>query len=447
MSARRPNRTIAALVVLVMLAAPFVSVTPASAQSQLGSPPDCRGHHGEKYLLVGGENGTWFRTTQWPKLFQIYLPSKVVTKLTVTPQPGDIWSGGWNGSQWLISGAGGGVAGTNTSDPFIYLYDGCEHIVAGTQYLWGPQASWHGGDVFASSYNGSHWLLSGLGSDMLPGNGIPTNHMALGTFDGYKFTDFSGNVPNQQQSILYANSWNGHYWLVGGGFVRTGVLFAFGGHDLTDLSVKFASAVSSLGSVQSIVWNGNYWLVGGVGFLVKYDGKTFMNLTPELNDVLSGQHALGTCCNAVNALAWDGMEWMIGGGLPIAILGQRRAWLATYNGAEFTDISPKLPYYISNPTYNSSILRVSYSPSSWIIGGYANGRGILLSYAGGFTTDMSYLVGGDMSTVNFVGAGSFQSKNIPEYPWPSIITTGSLILAFVQLRRKKAPVGPREDAA
>ena len=420
-----------------MAAVLSASLPLTSATPELATSTNCLRHAGETYLLAGGLNGTWFRTAQWAKLSQIYIPSHAVTKLTVTPQPSDLWSGAWNGSQWLISGAGGAITGTNTSDPFIYLYDGCNRIVAGTQYLWGPQASWHGGDVFASSYNGSQWLLSGLGSDYLPGHKSRTNHMALGTFDGYNFIDLSGNVPNQQDYILYANAWNGKYWLVGGGYRTRGVLFTYDGHNITNVSKQLESAQPDFGSVQRIVWNGDYWLVGGIGFLVKYDGKKFTDLTPELNEVLDTRYALSTsCCNAVSALAWNGEVWMIGGGAPIAVLGKSTAWLATYNGTGFADLSNSLPTYISNPTSNSSILAVSYTPSSWVLGGYANGRGILISYTNGVTTDISNLVGGDMSTVNFVGVGTDQSASISEYALPSFIATGSLILALVVFRRR-----------
>ena len=131
---------------------------------------------------------------------------------------------------------------------------------------------------------------------------------------------------------------------------------------------------------------------------------------------------------------------MIGGGAPIAVLGQSTAWLATYNATRFADISNALPTYISTPTHNSSILAISYTSSSWILGGYANGRGILLSYANGATTDMSNLVGAVMSTVNFGGVDSDPSVSITEYALPSLIVAGSVILALVVFRRKPAHV-------
>ena len=81
---------------------------------------------------------------------------------------------------------------TKGSNPYIYLHDGRRQIVAGTLNLYDSESSWHGGDVFAASYNGKRWLLSGLGSDALPAvSKRAFNHMSLATFDGYNFTDLS----------------------------------------------------------------------------------------------------------------------------------------------------------------------------------------------------------------------------------------------------------------
>jgi len=82
--------------------------------------------------------------------------------------------------------------GGKGSNPYIYLHDGRDQIVAGTLNLYDSESSWHGGDVFAASYNGKRWLLSGLGSDALPAvSKRAFNHMSLATFDGYNFTDLS----------------------------------------------------------------------------------------------------------------------------------------------------------------------------------------------------------------------------------------------------------------
>lgn len=221
---RQLNRTVfryvyvATIIVTVSLLSLLMPVTHAqpSAASSASS------HLNDPYILVGGQNGSWYGPGQTPRLYKISLPSHSVTRLTPVSGQGTVWTGGWNGSQWLISGWGRDP-GTNGSDPYIYLYDGEQQIVAGSMGRFKDESSWHGGDIFSVSYNGSEWLLSGLGSDSLATGLPPINHVALGLFDGYKFTDLSPNIPskiqpNQWDAILYANAWNGHDWLVGGGW-------------------------------------------------------------------------------------------------------------------------------------------------------------------------------------------------------------------------------------
>jgi hypothetical protein len=229
--------------------------------------------------------------------------------------------------------------------------------------------------------------------------------MALGLFDGYNFTDASSDVPDQWDAILFANAWNGQYWLVGGGWEgNEGVLFRYNGTNFTDLSAQLDTVVPQYDSVQAIGWNGDYWLVGGVGFLVKYDGLNFTDLTPELNAVITSRNPLhyDRCCNSVNALAWNGISWLIGGGAPILAAQPLTAWLAAYDGNTFSDLSTLLPSNIVNQAQNSSILTIAYTDDSWFIGGYANDHGMLLSYANSTITNLSYLVN-SMSTVNWVG--------------------------------------------
>jgi hypothetical protein len=363
-----------------------------------------------------------------------------------------VWTGNWNGSQWLISGWGTDP-GINGSNPYIYLYDGQRQIIARSLDRFKDQSSWHGGDIFAASYNGSEWLLSGLGSDSLAPYLPRRNHMALALFDGYNFTDISPNLPSrirpdQWDAILYANAWNGHYWLIGGGWaaniIQSFRLFRYDGSNFTDLSPQLDNLVPN-GAVQAIQWNGDYWLVGGVGFLVKYDGKEFTVLTAELNDVIGSRYAVHMCCNAVNALAWNGAEWMIGGGTPIGITYdlQPHTWVVTYNGHEFTDISSLLPSEIAHPTKNSSILSVTYADDSWFLGGHANGHGILLRYTTSTITDLSYLIKDDMSTVNWVGGWKganckpnyCATANYPKFLFGISIAIIVVVVALLTVRR------------
>jgi hypothetical protein len=96
---------------------------------------------------------------------------------------------------------------------------------------------------------------------------------------------------------------------------------------------------------------------------------------------------------------------MIGGGAPVGVPAPTTALVVTYNDYEFHDLSSLLPSYVANPAQSSSILAITYAGDSWILGGYADGRGILLFCTNSTTTDVSYLVKDSMSTVNWVGAG------------------------------------------
>jgi len=416
--------------VLVMIAAIVIALTPAPIS--ITQVPTFALKSNDQYILVGGQNGSWFRPGQTPRLYQIFPSNDSLTPLAPLPSDGVVWSGSWNGSQWLISGWGNTI-GANGSNPYIYLYDGQNQIIAGTQRLWRAQASWHGGDIFAASYNGSEWLLSGLGSDWLPSGwgsastGKVRNHLALALFDGYNFTDLSGDVPNQWDGVLFANAWNGRYWLIGGGWQgNEGVLYRYDGAIFTDLSSQLESAMWTSGrqfnSVQTIGWNGDYWLIGGVGFLAKYNGQNFTDLTPQLNAALSRRHALSyrSCCNAVNALTWDGVSWQIGGGAPVATTEPLTAWAASYDGASFTDLTSLIPSYIANAAQGSSILTITTSEDTRFFGGYANDRGFLFSLANSAVTDLSGMIK-DVTVVNWVGSWPKLSQETLSNPVSAIV--------------------------
>lgn len=336
-------------------------------------------------VFVGGQNGTWFEGGQFPRLYQISLGSDSSSQLVPVRGGGTVWGGGFNGSQLLVSGWG---SDDGSQGPYIWLYNGANVVTAGSLDDYGQATSWNGGDVFAASYNGKEWLLTGLGSGPLPsyGNGS-SNHMALGTFNGSAFTDLSGLVPQQSDAILYANAWNGRYWLVGGGYLTFGVLFAFDGNRTVDLTTGIENAIPSFASVQSLGWNGDYWLIGGIGFLAKYDGHSFVDLTTQLTDSVSMP-----VFYAVNAIAWNGQSWMIGGGTPIAQLTAGNAFLATYSSAGFVDISSTLASYVTGQTVASSILGIAAAKGMWILGGYSGNHGILFAYDNGLLTDYSTFV-------------------------------------------------------
>ena len=352
------------------------------------------------YILAGGQNGSWFTDSQFPRLYQISLAGHYSRKVNLLPGEGTVWSGDSNGSDWLISGWGD-ESPSGSPNPYLQLYDGSNAINDSIEDQ--AEAEWNGGDVFAISSNGSSWLLSGMGSGVLPSfSPDAINHLSAGLFNGRTFTDLSEIIPEQMDGILYANAYNGTEWLIGGGYLGLGVLFSFNGSAFTDLTGEIESAVPSFGSVQSIGWNSESWLIGGTGFLAAYDGSKFVNLSSNLTTMWSSSNF--GAVYSVNSMGWNGSEWLLGGGTPVASYSfLSSAFLYSYNSTSFSNLTPSLPKYIDEGNSESSILSIASSTrDSWVIGGYAGNAAVLLVYDGTSITDLSNLTG-DMSYVNWVG--------------------------------------------
>ncbi len=372
---------------------PTASTTPQIVQNSMNQAND--------YVLVGGQNGTWFTDSQFPRLIQISLATHAVRKLDAVTGEGTVWSGDYNGSDWLISGWGSDD-GTGAPNPYLYLFNGTNALSDNIEDA--AEAEWNGGDVFAISSNGSTWFLSGMGSGVLSSYmSGDTNHLSAGLFNGTAFTDLSALLPEQMDGILYANAFGNNEWLVGGGYESDGVLFSWNGSGFTDMTPQIASSVSQFASVQSIGWNGQYWLIGGTGFLAIYNGSVFTDLTSELSSVLPSQVLHSQYY--INAVAWNGSEWLIGGGDAVAMSSiTSSAFLASYDSSGFTNLSSALPDNATLSGSNASLLSIASSPTfGWIIGGYSSGAGLLLSYVSGKAVDLSGLTG-DISYIDWVGS-------------------------------------------
>jgi len=354
------------------------------------------------YIMAGGQTGTWFGPNQFARLETITLSNYSVTSLTPVSTQGTVWAGGWNGSQWLISGWVIDLPSPNGSDPYIFLYNGRNQVLGPSLDQYEGETTWHGGDIFAASSDGADWLLSGLGSGNLPSYGN-SNHMSLALFNGTNFIDLSRMLPIQTDYILYANAWNGRYWLIGGGYGASGVLFSFDGSKIADLTAKLSRVIPKFGSVQSIAWNGQSWLIGGVNFLAAYDGHLFIDLTAALDTALEQNDGR---CNSVNAIAWDGVGWVLGGGPPIAQRGLSHAWLVRYASGTFTNLTSKFSSTENELMPDESVLSIAATKGEWIIGGYLNGQRLLTEYDGFSFKNLSYLVS-NYTYVNWVGVHLF----------------------------------------
>ncbi len=376
------------------------------------------------YLVVGGQTGTWGTFLQYPSLYEVGLGADgTATPLSTIGGRGTVWSGGFSGSEWLISGWGTG----KYLNPYFSLYNdsltGKERLSDYPQ-VGGAEQEWAGGDIFTVGWNGTTWLLAGLGQGALFQEEGPHNHMSLAFLSPTgDFTDLSQDIPGQMDMILYASAWNGEYWLVGGGWYgwHTGVLYMVSGNDITDITSQISVAVPTFSSIQSIAWNGKYFLIGGVGFLAAFNGTDVIDLTSLLDLALGPSRSLGEVINdSVNAIAWTGQGWMLAGGTPVAAyegIPSNSAWVASFGPAldlpdfeasSFTDLTTKvLPGEVVQGGGNSTILTLSCAiDRGCAIGGADSAGGLLVWYDGAISVDLSSTVVQNMAYVQWVGISS-----------------------------------------
>ncbi|MHB1869035.1 MAG: hypothetical protein ACYCPP_08840 [Nitrososphaerales archaeon] len=398
------------------------------------------------YILAGGQNGEWFTPTQTPALYKVTLSGLggVSKSLVTESNSGAVWSGGWNGSDWLATGWGSGDS--NGLNPYFDIYDNqvqSELYFSNYTQDSAAEQEWSGGDVFSATWNGSTWLLTGMGSGVLtPGDGAVNHYsMAFLTSNG-TFIDLSQSIPQNIDGILYASSWNGFNWLVGGGWYgfNTGVLYQVTPNGaIVDLTSVIKEWVPDFSTVQSIEWNGTDWMIGGVGFLALYNPTTgaVYDLTDALDSVLNTVDSLdNSMTNAVNSIVWTKGNWMLAGGAPVGFEGteNQTAWVASFDpqSGQFSDLTSQvIPFSILHGSM-SSILSMACDDVGCALGGFSGSNPVLMWYKGSGTMDLSYtLTSGNMTYVQWVGVSdgvsttASPSIHAPQ-PGPRILPLGLL---------------------
>jgi hypothetical protein len=370
------------------------------------------------YILAGGQNGSWFTPSQYPELYRTSFTNNETTtvSLSTAPDPGAVWTGGWNGSNWLITGWGSGSQGLN---PYFDFYDSqAQAQVNSSNYAQASAAEgeWTGGDIFSATWNGSTWLLTGMGSGPLYPGDASTNHYSMAFLTSNNtFIDLSQSIPNNRDGILYASGWNGADWLVGGGYYgfNEGVLFSVSPDgSITDIGSLIAEWVPNFNSVQSIAWNGTDWLIGGVGYLAEYNPTTgaVYDLTGALDLALGTDDSLGNPqTNSVNSIVWTDKAWMIAGGVPVAYMGteSQTAWVTSLDpqSGEFSDLTSQvIPSSLLTGNLMSGILSLACNNLGCVLGGFAGNNPVLIWYNGSTSTNLSDTIpSGEMTYVQWVG--------------------------------------------
>jgi len=394
------------------------------------------------YILAGGQNGLWFYPSQYPELYKVNFSSNghATVPLSTAPGFGTVWSGGWNGSNWLITGWGWGDSeGLN---PYFDVYDSqAQTQLSFSNYTQAGAAEeeWSGGDVFSTTWNGSTWLLTGMGSGVLDPSDGATNHysMAFLTSNG-TFIDLSQSIPQNQDGILYASAWNGSSWLVGGGYYdfNVGVLYSVSPDgNIVDITSLFTQWVHNFNAVQSIAWNGTDWMVGGANFLAEYNPSTgaVYDLTGALDFALNANDSLSSLLtNSVNSIVWTGKVWMIAGGAPVGYWGteNQTAWVAYLDpqSGKFSDLtSQAIPSSILSGSSMSGILSMACNDIGCVLGGFAGNSPMLIWYNGSGAIDLSNTIpSGDMTYVQWVGVsvGAAPTFTVPAHtplPFPRVL--------------------------
>ena len=397
------------------------------------------------YILAGGQNGEWFTSTQTPSLYKVSLTSVggASKSLFTEPNSGAVWGGGWNGSDWLITGWGSG--NSNGLNPYFDIYNNqAQSELYFSNYTQDSAAEqeWSGGDIFSATWNGSTWLLTGMGSGVLNPGGAAINHysMAFLTSNG-TFIDLSQSIPQDMDGILYASAWNGFNWLVGGGWYgfNTGALYQVTPTGaIEDMTSMITQWVPNFSTVQSIEWNGTDWMIGGVGFLALYNPSTgaVYDLTGALDSVLNTNDSLdNSMTNAVNSIVWTNDTWMLAGGAPVGFDGSENqtAWVASYDpqSGQFSDLTSQvIPSSILSESSMSGILSMACDDVGCALGGFAGSNPVLIWYNGSSTMDLSDTIpSGNMNYVQWVGVsdavGASQSPpvHVPQ-PGPRILPRG-----------------------
>ncbi len=232
-----------------------------------------------------------------------------------------------------------------------------------------------GGQVRAIHYNGSSYLIGGVGAKLNRYNGSTWTNLSpglvsygnsrinaiwynnnvwliggdgkkLNSYNGTSFADLSGSLASWTNQDINAIRYGGgteNFWLIAG---NGGRLNRYNGSGFTNLAGS-AGYFAATTNAYAVGFNNTYWLLGGDGgSLCRYQAGVFTDLSPALR-----ASAFGT--NTIRSIGWDGTQWLLGG------TGGR---LVSYNGTSFTDLSGSVTAFIN-------IYSLEYNGSYWLLGG------------------------------------------------------------------------------
>jgi len=199
---------------------------------------------------------------------------------------------------------GGAFYLSNTANAYLAKY-----IVSGAApdytLCWSFLNSFDTGRINAMSSNGSSTLIGGsIGKlNMWDGNTSPVSisTTAINLSSAFNST---GSFPVTETVTAIAN--DGSNWLIGG---TNGYLVKYDGSTFTNLTT-ISNAYFGTSTIKTIAWNGSEFLIGATGGkLAKYYNGAIYSSTSSVTS------SNGGCFGAsdINAIEWNGSEWIIGG--------------------------------------------------------------------------------------------------------------------------------------
>lgn len=327
---------------------------------------------------------------------------------------GAIWGSGGNDTSVLLGGTRAYVQSTDFNVPALSEVTGSASNAVGQNLSSLIAPYFVDGGVYAETWNGSAWLIGGQ-ADF---NGTPVPALVswsagrITNLTGRIASDFVQSAPSQAWPDwgVWETDWNGSAWLVAGNGSRGAVLLSIEGDEITDLSPALAPSAQR-GYITLLAWNGTGWIVGGYQVLESYFDGQFVNWLPA--SPFSDSGAFGA--------DWSGTSWLIGGGTPTA--------LALLTGDRLTD-GPAMPASFRNAWINDIVYVPSDEWAAGCSGWMIAGLGLVASarYSGALAVWMPTLAPGVVDLTDLLPA-SFQGGEVEDETWAPNLGTGVLLLS------------------
>lgn len=272
---------------------------------------------------------------------------------------GGIWGQGANSTGVLLGGTSLYVKATDLNRPALLELLGNRSGSVGVNLTSEFEPYFTDGGIYAATWNGTAWLIGGQADfDGTPGPSLVSWSGAAVANLTPRISSYFVGLPAPGQSSppdwgIWATEWNGSAWLVAGNGSRGAVLLALEGNLVTDLTPELGPSAAR-GYITLIDWNSTAWMVGGFQVFGTYSGGRFTDLLPNSSFASSG----------VFAADWNGTGWLVGGGSPPA--------LATLRGDRLAP-GPALPASFRGAWVNSiaALPSSAWAPScsGWLVAG------------------------------------------------------------------------------